>query len=109
MDVARVEALDPPAKARVIWAVLQVHIRMDEVVKDNLKAHRVVQTAMANFNMRTRVDKSTVDALDKKVKDAEKSLATIQKDHVSLQADFGKTKQTVNSEIANLKKAPKKG
>ena len=109
MDVARVEALDPSAKARVIWAVLQVHIRMDEVVKDNLKAHRVVQTAMANFNMRTRVDKSTVDALDKKVKDAEKSLATIQKDHVSLQADFGKTKQTVNSEIANLKKAPKKG
>lgn len=109
MDVARVESLDPPAKARVIWAVLQVHIRMDEVIKDNLKAHRVVQTAMANFNMRTRVDKSTVEALDKKVKDAEKTLATFQKEHSALQTDFGKTKQTVNSEIANLKKTKPKG
>jgi len=56
-------------KARIIWAMLEVHIRMDEVIKAKFKSHPTVTTAMSNFIMKTRVSESSVADLTKKLKE----------------------------------------
>ena len=50
-------------KAKVIWAVLSVHLQMDEVITQGFKSHQVITTAMSGFLMTHRVDSSQMDSL----------------------------------------------
>jgi hypothetical protein len=57
------------SKARIIWAILQVHIRMDDVIINRFKSHNTITTVMSNFILKTRVSESSVADLSKKMKD----------------------------------------
>jgi len=60
----------PENKARIIWAMMQVHIRMDEIIAARFKSHPTITTVMSNFIMKTRVSETAVTDLSKKIKDA---------------------------------------
>jgi len=60
---------EPSNKAQIIWAMMQVHIRMEEMMESGFKSHSTVTTTMANFIMKTRVSESSVTGLEKKVKE----------------------------------------
>ena len=56
-------------KAKIIWAVLQAHMRMDAIIEAKFKSHHTLTTVMSNFIMKTRVSESSVTDLTKKVKE----------------------------------------
>ena len=105
MEVAAVTSLSlNDSKALVIWAVLQVHIRLNEIIDANFKSHQVVTTAMSNFVMKTRVDRSQVDALGSKVVEAVKVASVSDKKATTLEADLKSVKQMHGNKISALEK-----
>lgn len=71
MEIAAVGNLDSArSKALVTWAVMQVHIRIEEIIEAKFKAHHVATTAMSNFVMKTRVDTSQVTAVASEITNA---------------------------------------
>ena len=62
---------DTTNKARIIWAIMQVHIRFNQLLKAGFKAHPVLTRAMSAYIMKNRVDGSQMDAMDKRVSVAE--------------------------------------
>ena len=83
----------PSNKARIIWAMLEVHIRMDEVISARFKSHSTVTTVMSNFIMKTRVAESSVSDLAKKVKDVagvSAKMAAVENDLKVLKASLKK-------------------
>ena len=108
MEVAAVTFLSSNrSKALVIWVVLQVHIRLEDIIQAKSKSHQVITTAMSNFVMKTRVDRSQVDALGSKIGEATKSSAACEKKASSLEADFKSVKQSHGNKIAALEKKAK--
>lgn len=108
MEIAAIGNLDSArSKALVIWAVMQVHIRIEEIIEAKFKSHHVVTTAMSNFVMKTRVDRSQVAAVASKVTDATKLVAQCEKKVATLEAELKSFKQSQGNKIANLGK--KKG
>ena len=72
LEVAALQDLtDVNIKARIIWAIMQVHIRFNELLEVGFKAHPVLTRAMSSYIMKNRVDGSQMDALDKRVSVAE--------------------------------------
>jgi hypothetical protein len=64
MEVAAVGDLGSrPSRARIIWAVLQVHIRMNALADCAFKSHPVLTTTMSSFIMKNRIDSSQLDAV----------------------------------------------
>ena len=105
MEAAGVENLaSAESKSKVIWAVLQVHIRMNSLVEAKFKSHPVITTAMSNFIMKSRVDKSHVDSMGTKVTEAVKASSTIEKKIASLETELKSLKQTLGNKIAALDK-----
>jgi len=74
----------PENKARIIWAMMQVHIRMDEIIAARFKSHPTITTVMSNFIMKTRVSETVVTDLSKKIKDA----ANVSLKVAALEAEF---------------------
>ena len=72
LEVAALQDLtDTTNKARIIWAIMQVHIRFNQLLKVGFKAHPVLTRAMSAYIMKNRVDGSQMDAMDKRVSVAE--------------------------------------
>ena len=64
MAVCSIANLDSVSnKAKVIWAVLTVHTRMEEMIQQEFKSHQVITTAMSNFLMKNRVDSTQLEAI----------------------------------------------
>ena len=105
MEVAGVQNLDSSrAKAQIIWAVLQVHVRVNAIIDARFKSHPVVTTAMSNFIMKSRVDRSHVDSMGTKVADAVKSTSSVEKKIVTMEAELKSLKQTMGNKFAALEK-----
>jgi hypothetical protein len=88
-------------KATIIWSVLEVHIRLNEMISAKWKAHRVITTAMSNFVMKSRVDAATVTELATKLAAALKRMDVLEKELM----DF---KQKSGNKLAVLEKNKKK-
>ena len=94
----------PENKASVIWAVLSEHIRMKELVVVDFKSHHVVTTAMSNFIMKTRVDRSLVTQVEDKASVNTKAITATDKRLATLETDLKSVKQTHGNKIAALEK-----
>ena len=93
----------PDNKAKIIWAILSVHIRMKEIIDSKFVAHPVITTAMSNFLLKTRVDGTLVTTLDAKVKEVLKTTQTNDKKLVTVEADLKAHESSVKSDITFLK------
>ena len=54
-------------KAQILWATLQVHNRINAIIKAGFKSHFVLTTAMSDFIMKNRIDVSQLEAVEKKI------------------------------------------
>ena len=105
IEVASVSGLSSTrSKALIIWGILQVHVRLNEIIDAKFKAHPVVTTAMTNFNMKTRVDKSHIDDVTDKMKDSMKTVTASEKRLASLESELKTLKQSLGNKIASLEK-----
>ena len=105
VEVASVSGLSSSrSKSLIIWAIMQVHVRLNEVIEAKFKSHPVVTTAIANFTMKTRVDRSHIMDVTEKMKDATKSSVNTEKRIASLEAELKTLKQSLGNKIASLEK-----
>jgi len=80
-------------KAKIVWAVLQAHMRMDAIVEAKFKSHHTLAAVMSNFIMKTRVSESSVADLTKKVKEVSSvtpKLASLEAELKALKASMKK-------------------
>ena len=101
IDSSRLNKRD--AKSLVIWAVIAVHIKMRSLIAAKFKSHQVVNNAMSNFIMKTRVDKSSVEKLDGKLEKGLKVVDQTAKDTADLKAEF----KALKARLVVLEKHPK--
>ena len=93
-------------KARLIWSILQVHIRFNEIMDADFKAHQVVITAQSNYIMKSRVDPSRLDEVDKKFKLQDELTVASNRRLASLENELKTAKTTISQNskyITNLK------
>ena len=77
LAVAGLEDLSArPVKAQIIWAIMQVHLRFNELIKADFKAHPVLTRAMSAYIMKNRVDGSQLEAVKKRVSVVETQVKT---------------------------------
>jgi hypothetical protein len=80
MEVAGVNDIGArPTKARIIWAVMQVHIRMNSLISCGFKPHSVLTTTMTTFVMKNRIDASQLESVTIKCDSVVKSNAGLDK------------------------------
>ena len=97
-DVAQLdEYKSTQAKARVLWAVLRMHIHFDAVLAAGFKGHDSVTSAMSNFLLKHRVDRSAIDTLSSQVKEASSAAKAAQSKTASLEDSVSKVKTTLQS------------
>ena len=101
IDSCRLNERD--AKSLVIWAVIAVHIKMRSLIAAKFKSHQVVNNAMSNFIMKTRVDKSSVEKLDGKLEKGLKVVDQTAKDTADLKAEV----KALKARLVVLEKHPK--
>jgi hypothetical protein len=94
----------PASKATIIWTSLEVHRRMNEMIDSGFKSHHVVTTAMSNFIMKTRVDKSTVDAASDKAAEATKAATACEKKMSAMETELKSLKQSYGNKLSQLEK-----
>jgi hypothetical protein len=80
-------------KGKVIWAVLTVHKRMQEVIAKEFKSHQVITTAMSGFLMKHRVDSSQMDSMVVKTTE-------ISKQHQGMEK-FKSAQEATNKSVAD--------
>ena len=80
MEVAGLNDISSKAnKARIIWAMLQVHVRMNSLIECGFKSHPVLTTTMTTFVMKHQIDSSQLEAVVTKCDLISKSGAAIDK------------------------------
>jgi hypothetical protein len=65
--MSNLDLKDPKVKAELIWATMSSHAILDRIIQARFKSDPVVTTAMSNFIMKNRVDKSAFTDLSSKV------------------------------------------
>ena len=86
---------------------MQVHNRLNDIISKNFKSHDVVTTAMSNFIMKTRVDRTQIEEVKDLAVEAKKLVAENSKKLATLTADFHSFKQATGNRLAALDKKVK--
>ena len=95
-------------KAQIIWAVLSVHIKFNQIRDADFKSHQVATTAMSNFIMKTRVNGSSVDQMETKLTAALKTIADSQKKVSSQETQIKELRKECQSQATKISSLEKK-
>jgi hypothetical protein len=64
MEVAGLDEIgSKSSKSLIIWAILEVHMRMNSLISCGFKPHSVLTTTMTTFVMKNRIDSSQLEAV----------------------------------------------
>ena len=75
-----------PVKAKIIWSILQVHVRLNSIIDAGFKSHSVLTTAMADFIMKNRIDGAQLESVEKRIGQLESGAKSAASDLKTLKA-----------------------